>query len=148
MTLITSCADNIIFFITNILIYAKYRRAIFSYVFNLRRLPNIAKPRKLSEMVQWRKCFDRNPLFCIFCDKLLAKEWVGAQLATLKIPETIWVGIRPEDIPQEYLGPGFVLKTTHASGTNYFPCKERYSRVKVERVFRKWLSIDWSKFLL
>jgi TupA-like ATPgrasp len=146
MALITSYADTIIFFVTNVLIYAKYRRLLIAYLIFFRRFPNIAKPTKLSEMVQWRKCFDKNPIFCGFADKLLVKEWVSGEFANLAIPKTIWVGTRPEEIPEKYLKNNFVLKTNHASGTNYFPYRERYSRADVERIFRRWLSIDWSKY--
>ncbi len=141
----TNYVDNIIFFLTNLLIYTKYRRLIITYLFVFRRFPNIAKPTKLSEMVQWRKVFDKNPIFCIFADKLLVKKWVHEKILNLNIPKTIWVGVGPEKIPEQYLKNGFVLKTNHGSGQNYFPCRERRSRDDVERIFREWLSIDWSK---
>jgi hypothetical protein len=146
MALITNYADSIIFFLANVLIYIKYRRLLIAYLFFFRRFPNISKPTRLSEMVQWRKCFDKNPIFSVFADKLLVKEWVRSKISTLNIPKTIWVGTRPEEIPEQYFKNGFVLKTNHASGTNYFPYREQHSRAAVERIFRRWLSIDWSKY--
>jgi hypothetical protein len=146
MGLMTSYADTIIFFLTNALIYTKYWRLVIAYIIHFHRLPNIAKPTKLSEMVQWRKCFDKNPIFTVFADKLLAKQWVDGKVSNLNIPKTVWVGATPKEIPEKYLENGFVLKTNHACGTNYFPNRGRHSRADVERIFRKWLSVDWSKY--
>jgi hypothetical protein len=144
--LVTRYVDAVVFFIANIFVYTKYPRIIITYLLVFRDLPNIAKPAKLSEMVQWRKCFDKNPFFGVFVDKLVVKDWVASKIPNLNVPKTIWVGINPEDIPNKYLQDGFVLKTNHASGTNYFPHREQYSRGHVERMLTKWLSIDWYKY--
>jgi TupA-like ATPgrasp len=94
----------------------------------------------MSELVQWRKIVDRNPVFCIFSDKLLAKKWVSER-CSLKIPWPLWFGVDPSAIPDEFLLPGFVIKTNHATTQNYFTDASK-SRQEIESLFRKYLLVN------
>jgi hypothetical protein len=91
-------------------------------------------------MVQWRKLFDRNPQLPQLSDKLLAKQWVHERCPDLAIPETVWIGTRPEDIPDDLIAPGYVIKTNHGSTNNYFPGRENLSREEITGRFRRWLA--------
>lgn len=107
--------------------------------------PDLARPRRLSELVQWRKLFDHNPAFVTFADKLATKEWIAARLPDLAIPETVWTGDRPEDVPESLLAEGYVIKTNNASGQNYLPHRAKLSRTEFERQFRRWLRASANK---
>jgi hypothetical protein len=131
--------DRLVFFIVNFCIYLSNPRFTLRYIRKQKRLPNFAEPGRLTELVQWRKLFDRNPLFPLFVDKLRSKEWVRERCPTLAIPETVWVGQRPEDIPQALIAPGYVIKTNHGWNQNYFPHRETLDRNTINTRFNRWL---------
>jgi hypothetical protein len=108
-------------------------------------MAKLATPRVQGELVQWRKLFDHNPAFVTFSDKLATKDWIAARLPDLPAAETLWVGDRPEDIPDALLTPGHVIKTNNASGQNYLPHRGEMSRDAVNRQFRRWLEASAGK---
>ena len=54
----------------NAQIAARHAFNTSSYFRSFGRLPNYVEPRGYTEKIQWRKMFDRNPLFITWCDKL------------------------------------------------------------------------------
>jgi hypothetical protein len=77
--------------------------------------PRIFRPRRFSEKMQWRKLFDRNPNFTIFCDKLATRDYIAALIGTEYLTPLYWTG-GAEEIPFDQLTPPYFLKSTHASG--------------------------------
>ncbi len=144
----TSLPDRAIFALTNAWYYLTRPLFVLRYHRKLGRWPNLATPRGLNELVQWRKLFDRNPAFATFSDKLATKDWIAARLPALPIPETLWVGDRPEDIPEALLSPGHVVKTNNASGQNYLPHRSELSRSEMKKQFRRWLAASAGKRLI
>ncbi len=144
----TPLGDRAIFFLTNAWFYltrpffvTRFRRRVGTW-------PDIARPRGVNELVQWRKLIDRNPAFVTFADKLATKAWIAERLPELPQPQTLWVGERPEDVPDELLSPGHVIKTNNASGQNYLPHRKPLARPAFERQFRRWLRASAAKRLL
>lgn len=137
--------DSVVFSLTNAWMYLTRPLFVLRYHRKLGRWPDLATPGRLSELVQWRKLFDRNPAFVTFSDKLATKDWIAARLPTLPIPETLWVGDRPEDIPRALLAPGHVIKTNNASGQNYLPHRGELSRAEVNQQFHGWLRASAGK---
>ncbi len=110
------------------------------YVLRKRRLPLFATPRGHSALVQWRKLFDHNPQFMLFCDKLKAKQWAIEHDPSVAVAETVWSGGGPEDIPGALLQPRYVIKANHGWGFNYFPHREPLPRREIERRAAGWLA--------
>ena len=79
------------------------------------RAPNLLRPRRFTEKLQWRKLFDPNPVFTTLCDKLAARTYIEARIGPEHIIPLLWSGL-PPDIPWATLTPPFFLKSTHASG--------------------------------
>jgi hypothetical protein len=79
------------------------------------RFPDYANPRSYSEKVQWRKVFDRNPEFSVFCDKLAARELARLRAPALRHARILWCGDDVEAIPLETLTPPFVVKPSNQS---------------------------------
>ena len=86
-----------------------------SYVRSFGRLPNYAEPRGYTEKIQWRKMFDRNPLFVTWCDKLQARDLARSRAPGLRSAELLWVGDDPEAMPLDDLVPPFVVKPNNRS---------------------------------
>jgi hypothetical protein len=140
-----SPADRAIIALTNAWYYLTRPLLVLRYHRKIGRWPNLAAPRRQSELVQWRKLFDRNPAFVTFADKLATKDWVAARLPELSSVPTLWVGKRPEDIPSDLVGPGHVIKTNNASGQNYLPHRGELPRAEVNGQFRRWLRASAAK---
>jgi hypothetical protein len=142
---VTSAADRLIFALINAWFCLTRRRFVVRCRRHFGFWPNLATPRRVGELLQWRKLMDRNPSYVIFADKLATKAWIAARQPDLAMSETLWVGQRPEDIPDALLTPGHVIKTNNASGQNYLPHRKPLSRAEVNRQFRRWLRASAAK---
>jgi hypothetical protein len=83
------------------------------------RTPNLFRPRRYSEKVQWRKLFDLDRRYAILSDKLAVRDFIADRLGRAH-PEgaylvpLLWHGDDPDLIPFDTLEPPYVLKSTHA----------------------------------
>lgn len=134
-----SVVDRLVFGATNLLAYLQHPRLAERFHKKQGRWPNFAAPTTLSELVQWRKLFDHNPLFPVLTDKLAAKRWAAERFPDLETPETLWIGDRPEAIPVSMVDPGVVLKTNNASTQNLFPHRDTTDHAEVVGRFRRWM---------
>ncbi len=111
-----------------------------------RRLPAPACPRLPVDKFFWRKIFDRDPSSVILSDKLHAKQIASDMCPDIKVPETLWVGERFEDIPAELLAGDVVVKSTHGSGFFHIIRGGCYDRREMIARTRKWLQTDYSRY--
>lgn len=107
------------------------------------REPSIFVPRRFTEKMQWRKLFDLNPLFAVFCDKYESHRYVAERLGPGMQADIYFIGDDPATVPLDTLPRPFVLKSTHAC--------EHVAVVKVGEVIdeealrekmRGWLSVN------
>ena len=134
-----SHADQLILAVANFWLYLRHPLFAGRFLLKQGRLGNFACPAHLSELVQWRKLFDRNPLFPILADKLAVRGWLAEHCPELTAPELLWVGDRPEDIPGELIAPGVVIKTNSGSTENLFPDREPMDRASLNSRLRGWI---------
>jgi hypothetical protein len=78
--------------------------------------PDYVNPPTYTEKVQWRKLFDRNPEFVVWCNKLAARDLAKQRAPRIRLPELLWQGTDPEAIPLDELTPPFVIKANNRSG--------------------------------
>ncbi len=98
-------------------------------------------PRRFTEKMQWRKLFDRNPLFTVFCDKLATRAWVAGRIGAQFLAPLVWTG-SAEEIPVETLVPPYFLKSTHASGQIMrVTVEEAQNAGVIKEQAAKWLEI-------
>ena len=78
--------------------------------------PKLYVPETIWDKYLWRKIFDHDPQFTVFCDKLAAKHYAASRCPDLPAAKVLWqgddVGLAPTDL---LMGPGF-LKSNHGSG--------------------------------
>src|SRR5690606_25815967 len=137
--LLDTAGDEAIFALTNALVWLRHPVFAVTCALSLGRIPDFARPRGHNELVQWRKHFDRNPLFTTFCDKLAARDWARERLPQLRSAEIMWTGTDPAALPAEYLTAGYVVKTTSGSGRNYYPGRTRWTEAGRTRRLARWL---------
>lgn len=98
------------------------------YFHNYRKFVNFWHPKTFTEKIQWLKIFNKNPLYTVMVDKYLVKDHVSSIIGRDYIIPTLGVWNRPEDIEWDKLPSKFVLKTTHAGGSNgVIICKDTIS---------------------
>lgn len=105
--------------------------------------PSIAIPSKYHEKMLWRKLFDHSPDIATFCDKLATKDHILARIPELRLPQTLWVGERLEDIPASLLGERLMLKSNHGCGFNRRWIPKKTSFNEVCGAFREWLGCTY-----
>lgn len=85
-----------------------------------RRLPNLTCPKTLSEKIQFRKLYDRDPRLPRLADKIRVKDHVAGILGREWVLPTIWSGSTlPQRTERRWSIP-YVLKANHGSGWNLF----------------------------
>ncbi len=111
---------------------------------------NLKNPKSFNEKIQWRKIYDRNPLYPVLQDKFLARQYVRETLGD-KIADEILVPLFcfsdvPEDIPFCDLPDQYIVKPNHGSGWKIIVDeKHRLQKEKIISQCREWLEKIYGK---
>jgi hypothetical protein len=89
----------------------RYRQAFGRY-------PNLLRPRRFTEKMQWRKLFDLSPIFAVLSDRIAVRDFIASRVGSEFLPSLLWVGDNVGEIPFDALEPPYVLKCSHGSGWN------------------------------
>jgi len=84
------------------------------------RLLNLKNPRRLSEKIQWRKLYQRDPRFVVFVDKIAVKPQIAKLIGAQYVTPNLWTGHDPAAIPWDSLTTPFVIKVNHSFGHHVF----------------------------
>ncbi len=116
------------------------------YLWRFGRLPDLAAPRRFSELVYARKLFERDPRWPKLADKVAVKAHVAAVLGREWVIPTLWHGTALPDRPP-WPRP-FVLKSSHASQQNVFVrAGEPVNWAAVRRRAMRWLGRPYAPLL-
>ena len=100
----------------NAILRLLHRDLFREYAQRVSKNPNICVPKCIHEKYLWRKIFDHDPQFTVFCDKLASKDYVASRTPDIPFAKVLWSGSDVRQAPAELLaGPGF-LKSNHGSG--------------------------------
>jgi TupA-like ATPgrasp len=92
-------------------------RAAYTNVHNGRK-PRLLRPRRFTEKMQWRKLFDLDPIYTVFCDKVATREFVAQRIGSDALVPLLWLGCDPAALPFDTLRPPYIIKCSHGSGFN------------------------------
>lgn len=111
------------------------------------RFPNLTSPQTLTEKIQARKLYDRNPLLPRFVDKADAKALIAERVGSQYVIPTLWVGTDLAAVNWSEISLPAVVKPTHASGVGLF----LYGQADVDRLLKnnpsaEWLAIDHASY--
>lgn len=111
------------------------------------RWPDIDKPRRFSEKVQYRKLYDRNPLYATLVDKAAVKAYADAKLGSACSIPTYWTGTDLSAVDWSQVRLPAVVKPTHASAKGRF----LYSQADIDALIAEnpvpgWLKLDHARF--
>lgn len=102
---------------------------------------SLLRPRRFSEKMQWRKLFDLNPNFAVFSDKYATRQFVAERLGAEYLPELIWFGHDPDQIPFDEMPAPYAIKSTH--GYRHVEIVEAGAapdRARIRAAARQWLA--------
>lgn len=115
------------------------------------RAPDLESPVTFSEKVQWRKLFDRRPLWTTLLDKHRVREWVADRVGEAYLIPLLAVTDAPTTLSFERLSPPWIVKPNHMSGV-VFPVRdgreaERLARGNVPAFLRDCLALTYGQAL-
>ena len=97
---------------------ALIRRVRSTYKSELHHPLHLFRPRRFTEKMQWRKLFDLDPAYAVFCDKVATREYVAQRVGSNALVPMLWLGRDPAALPLETLRPPYIIKCSHGSGWN------------------------------
>lgn len=136
---VTSRADQWILSAADAWVRLTNRRLVRACRRHFGYVPDFARPRGHDALMQWRKVFDRNPLFVTFCDKLAARAWAKARISDLGMSDLLWTGTSLDDLPPGLPTDDQVLKVNSGTDSNYFPGRGRWDDATLRQRFGRWL---------
>ena len=117
--------------------FAERFRLHVIYAWRHHRYLNLRNPRSFTELVQWRKLFDRDPRMPSLADKLAVKQHVGSLLGPEWVLPTLWSGTVLPEIPP--CAPPFVVKARHGCNQTEFVLDEDFDWDAIHARARKWM---------
>ena len=120
--------------------YPAYLKGI--YQFRTGKELHLDNPRRFTEKIQWRKLYDRNPLYSELSDKYLVRKWVEEKIGSDYLVPLVGVWEHFDQIDFGQMPDQFVLKTNNASHTNIIVTdKKQFMRRKwsAKRRMEYWL---------
>jgi len=108
------------------------------------RLPDLRNPQRFSELVQWRKLHDHNPMMPVMADKIAVKKQIGHLLGGEWIIPTYWSG---RTLPEHPSWPyPFILKASHGCNQNIV-CRDQSDWQKARRQSARWTRAPYGLWL-
>lgn len=105
-----------------------------------RRFPNLRNPRTLTEKVQYRKLYDRDPRLPIWADKVKVKPIIAGIIGEEHIIPTLWHGKVLDVEAVSQLPRPFVIKSNSACEANIFIHEgDEVDWIKVAYQTREWM---------
>ncbi len=124
------------------------RRIKRSYNQHLHQPLHLIRPRRFTEKMQWRKLFDLDSIYVVFCDKVATREYVAQRVGPDAVVPILWLGSDPVALPLEKLRPPYIIKCSHGSGWNIVvrgSDTEDYAAIRAQ--LERWLATDFGLLL-
>jgi hypothetical protein len=138
MTANVSRTNRLVLSVARLWLTLRHPALVVRFVVKMGYLPNPAAPARYHELLLWRKILDRNPLFVTLTDKLAAKAHIRDACPGIAVPQTLWSGRDPADIPPGLLGGAVVVKANHGCAMNMFVSGGEPDRTAIVRKARHW----------
>ncbi|RWE30579.1 MAG: hypothetical protein EOS78_27705 [Mesorhizobium sp.] len=135
-----SRTERIVLSVARLWLTLRHPVLVVRFVMKLGYLPNPAAPVRYNELLLWRKILDRNPLFVTLTDKLAAKAHIRDACPEIAMPETLWSGRDPADIPSGLLTGDVVVKANHGCAMNMFVSNGEPDHAAIVRKAKHWLN--------
>lgn len=106
---------------------------------------DLEHPKTFNEKIQWLKLYDSQPQKSRLADKFAVREYVSEKIGETCLIPLLGVWNSFSEIDFSLLPNQFVLKCTHASGTNLVVTdKSKLNYAEAKREFERWMDMDYS----
>lgn len=106
-------------------------------------------PETFNQKIQFRKLYDKNPLYTICADKFGAREYIKQKIGEEYLIPIYLVTDKLTEEQWEKLPNSFVIKPTHDNGTvRIIKNKEKENKYKIIKYMNMALKLDYGKFSL
>lgn len=119
----------------------KYLRMLYKRVF--KKELNLRHPQTFNEKNNWRKLYDRRPVYTQMVDKYRSKEYVKDRAGDGYTFPLLGVWDKPEHINFETLPDRFVLKSNHGGGILVCRDKSAFDKGKAIRELKIMQNLDY-----
>ncbi len=107
-------------------------------------VPDFENPRSHNEKINWRKLYDRNPIYPVICDKLRVRDHVagvlGQDAAKHLFPRMLGVSANPSARWLRRFGTGIAIKANNGCSANLFVMPgDRPDWYQMARTARRWM---------
>lgn len=102
---------------------------------------NLKNPRTLNEKIQWKKIYDRNPIYTKCADKYAVREYIKEKIGEKYLIPLLYVTNKPEEIPFDKLPLPYIIKPNHGSG--WFIIIKKREDINKKEIIKKckgWLN--------
>ena len=111
---------------------------------NVGYMPDFEHPRSHNEKVNWRKLYDRNPIYPVISDKLRVRDFaagvLGQKAAKDLFPKLLGVNVNPSARWLRRFGTGIAIKANNGCETNLFVMPgDNPDWVQMARTARRWM---------
>ena len=120
------------------------RKVRVAYHETLQQQLHLFCPRRFTEKMQWRKLFDLDPIYAVFCDKVATREFVAQRVGPDAVVPMLWLGSDPAALPLEKLRPPYIIKCSHGSGWNIVvrgDGTDDFAAIRAQ--LGRWLAVDY-----
>lgn len=103
---------------------------------------DLEEPKRLTEKIQWRKIYDRDPVYSQLSDKYRVREWVEKKIGKEYLIPLLGSWEHFNDINFDLLPNKFVLKTNNGCHTNYIVKDKKkflHEKWSAKKIFEYWL---------
>ena len=105
------------------------------------------EPETFNQKIQFRKLYDKNPLYSICADKYGAREYIKSKIGEEYLIPIYLVTDKLTEEQWEKLPNSFVVKPTHDNGTvRIVKDKEKVNKNKIIKYINMALKLDYGKF--
>ncbi len=120
-------------------------RIALTYFWCHGRWPDLSRPRRFTELVQWRKLHDRDPRLPALADKVRVKQFVADALGEDWVTPTLWSGTK---IPRHFAwAPPCVVKSRHGCNQTIFLWSQSHDTTALQRRVDRWVRTTYGTWL-
>jgi hypothetical protein len=113
------------------------------YKKNFDRSLNLKNPQTLNEKIQWKKLYDKNPLYTRLADKYAVRDYIKEKIGEKYLIPLLYVTDKPEEIPFDKLPLPYIIKPNHGSAY-ILPIKKGadINKTEIIKKCKRWLKTN------
>lgn len=115
-----------------------YLKTLYRHTFN--KELNLKNPQTLNEKIQWKKIYDRRPVYTLCADKYEVRNYVKERIGEKYLIPLLFYTNNPNKIDFDKIPLPFIIKANHGSGWIFIiKNKKEINKKEIIERCKKWL---------